>query len=115
VADEAFEALWRLRGGPEITAFHALFAGRFVPIEPIRQVLGLTLEQLREVLTSAAKLGLLEADEGHVAFMAFAPKSAQRGRLDWCLEGHREELELLMARLRSVLLVRFLSSPPENA
>jgi len=115
MADEAFEALWRLRGGPEIVVFHSLFAGRFVPVEPVRQVLGLTLEQLRAVLASAAKLGLLEADEGHIAFMAFAPKSAQRGRLDWCLEGHRNELEPLQARLRGVLLVRFLSSPPEGA
>jgi hypothetical protein len=115
MADEAFEALWRLRGGPEIVAFHSLFGGRFVPMEQVRQVLGLTLEQLREVLTAASKLGLLEADEGHIAFMAFAPKSAQRGRLDWCLEGHRAELDTLLDRLRGVLLLRFLSSPPEAA
>ncbi len=110
--DEAFEDLWRHKGGPEIAALHSLFAGAAVPADELRSFLGLTLEQYRAAFRAAERVGLLESGEQRVTFHLFPPDSAQRGRLDWCLEGHKEEHARLVSELNSRLLVRYLGSPP---
>ena len=110
--DEAFEIYWHLRGGPELLGLHELFSGLTVPAEKVQQALGLTQEQLRVATRAAASLGFIEASEQSITFFALAPDSSQRGRLDWCLEPHAQELVALTARLKSQLLIRFLSTPP---
>src|SRR2546428_182852 len=110
--DESFEAYWAMRGGPEIVALNTIFAGLTLPWEQIQQLLSFTQEQLRLVLSAARQLGLVEFDTQNVTFYLLAPDSSQRSRLDWCLETHQEHLTALVARIRSQLLLRFLSTPP---
>lgn len=110
--DEAFEELWRQRGGPELVALHAIYGGGTVPGSVVREIAGLTLEQLRVVCESGRRLGLVETTEEGVSFVAIPPDSGQRARLDWCMEPHVEELPPIEARLKSRLLLRFLGSPP---
>jgi hypothetical protein len=112
--DEAFEVYWRMPGGQEIIALHTIFSGMTVSQEQVLKLLGITPEQLRAVLNAAKQLGIVEMESSTVTFYALAPDSSQRGRLDWCLESHAAELPPLIARLRSALLLRFLSTPPAS-
>ena len=110
--DEAFEELWRQKGGPELVAFHAIFGGAALPTDEIRSMLGLTLEQFRSACGAAERLGIVESGEERVSFLAFPSDSSQRGRLDWCLEEHKADFDKLVERIRSRLLLRYLGSPP---
>ena len=110
--DEAFEELWRQRGGPELVALHLIFGGSVVPGNVIREVAGLTLEELRVVCEAGRRVGLVEPGEDGVTFVVIPPDSGQRARLDWCMEPHVDELPPIEARLKSKLLLRFLGSPP---
>ncbi len=112
--DEAFEAYWRMRGGPEIVALNAIFEGLTLPLEQVQHLLSFTQEQLRAVLSAARQLGLVEFDTQSVTFYLLAPDSSQRARLDWDLETHKAELAALVAKIRSQLLIRFLSTPPQS-
>ena len=112
--DEAFEIFWHMRGGPELIALHDLFAGLTVATDKVQQALGLTQEQLRVASRAAESLGVLESTEHSMTFFLLAPDSSQRGRLDWCLEPHAADFAALTARLRTQLLVRFLSTPPAS-
>lgn len=113
--DEAFEELWRLNGGPGLVGLHALFGGSVLPVDEVRSVLGLTIEQYRAVLQAAQRVGLAEGDEERLTLIAFAPDSAQHGRLEWCLESHLQDFQPVVLRLKSRLLNRYLSSPPGSA
>ena len=110
--DEAFEAFWNLPGGKELVGLHELFAGAAVPFDELRDMLRLTSEQMRAAVVTASSLGLLEDDEEQIIFLMFPRDSGQRARLDWCLEIHTEEMGPLLDRLRSQLLLRFLSLKP---
>ena len=110
--DEAFEEFWVMRGGKEMVALHALFPGASLPLEQVRETLGLTQDQLRAAASAARGLGLLEGDEAHLTFFALPLDSSQRARLDWCLESHTEEMGFLLTKLRGQMLLRFLSTPP---
>jgi len=110
--DEAFEELWRQKGGPEIVALHSIFGGANLPVPVIREITGLTLEQLRVVCEAARRVGLVDPTEEGISFLVIPPDSGQRARLDWCMEPHVDELPSVEARLRSKLLLRFLAAPP---
>ncbi len=110
--DEAFEALWGLHGGPEIVAMHRLFGGATLPTEEVRSALGLNLEQFRATVTAGAGMGFVEQEGERISFILFAPDSSQHGRLEWCLESHAAELPVIVARIRSQLLLRYLATPP---
>ena len=113
--DEAFEDLWRRKGGPELVALHAVFGGAVLPADEVRSILAVTLEQFRGACEAAERVGLVESGEESVSFLASPADSAQRGRLDWCLEEHKEQHEKLVAQLWSRLLLRYLGSPPGQA
>lgn len=113
--DDAFEELWRLPGGAELVVLHGMFGGRYVPIDQVRQALGTGPEAFDRACRAAGRLGLVEVDETRIAFVAFMPDSSQRGRLDYALEPHREELEEIAGRIKGALLVRFLNTPPQDA
>jgi len=113
--DEAFEDLWRHKGGPEVVALHAMFAGVALPSDGVRAILDLTLEQFRAACGAAERVGIVESGKEHVSFLAFPPDSAQRGRLDWCLDEHRAEFDRLVQQLNSRLLLRYLGSIPGSA
>ncbi len=110
--DEAFEALWRMKGGPEMIGLHGLFGGSTVPADDLQQVLELTLEQFRTVMGAAEQVGLVLPRERQVAFVAFPKDSAQSARLSWCLEGREEQVKETTRRIRTSLLLRFLEAPP---
>jgi hypothetical protein len=112
VPDEAFEDLWRHKGGPELVAFHAVFAGAALSSDEIRSMLSLTMEQLRAACGAAERVGIVESGESRVSFLAFPSDSSQRGRLDWCLEEHKAEFDKLVGQVRSRLLLRYLGTPP---
>lgn len=113
--DEAFEGLWKRKGGPELVAMHAIFEGTTLKSDEVRGILGLTMEQLRGACEAAGLMGLVEHGDERITFPAFPADSAQRGRLDWCLEEHGEEFGRLVDRIRTRLLVRFLESSPGQA
>ncbi len=113
--DEAFEKLWSQKGGPELVVLHSLFGGSAFPATSIREVLDLTLEQLRTVLEAAQRVGLVETAQDKITFVLFPSDSGQGARLEWCLEPHTGALPALAAKLKSRLLIRFLSSPPGQA
>jgi hypothetical protein len=115
VPDEAFEDLWRQKGGPELVALHSLFVGAALPADRVRSTLGLNLEQLRSVCASAERVGIVESGEERVGFLGFPADSSQRARLDWCLEEHKAAFEKIVEQLRSRLLLRYLESPPGQA
>ncbi len=110
--DEAFEELWRERGGPQLVALHSIFGGSLVPGDVVRELVGLTLEQLRVVCEAAHLVGLIESGPDGILFVMIPPDSGQRARLDWCMEPHVAEFPAVEATLRSKLLLRFLSAPP---
>jgi len=114
MADELFEALWGLRGGPEFVALHAIFGGSAVPSEEIRQVLGLTLEQFRSAVEASGKLGMVIDEGDRLRFQEFPSDSAQRARLDDCLESRQEEFRNTVRTMKSRTLLRFLGTPPQN-
>ena len=111
MADEAFEALWAMKAGPELVALHGLFGGAMVSMEEIRGLLDLSPEELRAAVLAAQRMGFIEPQGDKLLFPAFAPGSAQQGRLEWCLESHQEDLEALIRRLRTRTLVRYLAAP----
>jgi len=99
VADEAFEAFWRMKGGPEIVAMHSIFGGVAVPSEAIRQVLGLTLEQFRTIAVMSGSFGLVDSTDEYLLFTVFQKDSAQGSRLEWCLEDKNDEFQNVVKRL----------------
>lgn len=110
MADEAFEDLWARKGGPELVALQSVFEGQALGGEEVRQVVGLTMEQLREAVVAAQRVGLLSLGEDRLAFSQIPPASGQRARLDWCLEAHQKEFAALKGSLQTKFMVRFLSS-----
>jgi hypothetical protein len=112
VPDESFEAFWAAPGGAALVAMHRLFAGATLPAHEVRAVLGVSPDQFRALREAAESMGFVVGDEERVTFAVLDPQSAQRVRLDWCLEPHAEELEAVVRRLRSALLVRYLGAPP---
>ena len=112
MADEAFEAFWKLKGGPELVGLQSLFGGASLSGEEVRQMLGLTLEQFRIAVLAAQQLGLAEQADDRIRFAAFPRDSAQGARLEWCLEARQEEMKTILGRLKSLLLIRFLGAPP---
>lgn len=115
MADEAFEALWGMKAGPELIALHGMFGGATLPAEDVRSVLELNAEEVRLVVHAAERVGLVERAGERLSFLAFAPGSAQQGRLDWCLETHQAEHEESTRRLKTTMLVRYLSAAPGGA
>ncbi len=111
MADEAFDALWRTRAGPELVALHGLFGGATISVDQLRTLLALSSDEVRDALICAQRVGIIEAPGERVQFLAFAPGSSQQGRLEWCLESHQAELETVTRRLRTQMLVRYLSAP----
>jgi len=112
VPDEMFEELWRMKGGAEIVALHAMFAGSRIPTNQVRDFLRLNPEGVRTVLDAAHGFGLIDMDDSEITFVAYPADSGQRARLDWCIEPHQAEFEPLVARIRGQLLLRFLGSSP---
>jgi hypothetical protein len=112
VPDEAFEELWKVKGGPDMVAMHQLFGGATLPAEEVRAALALSPEQFRTAGQAARRVGLVEGGDERISFILFAPDSAQHGRLEWCLESHQAELPPIVTRLRSLLLLRYLATPP---
>lgn len=112
MADEAFESLWSTRGGPDFVAMQGMFGGSTVPADEIRDLLGLSHDEMRATVIAAQRVGLVEHPGDRITFLAFAPGSAQQGRLEWCLESHQAEHDARTRRLRTVMLVRYLSMPP---
>jgi len=110
VADEAFEELWSRKGGPDLVALQSVFEGQALVSEEVRQVVGLTMEQLREALVAAQRVGLVSVSEERIVFVPIPPASGQRARLDWCLEAHQKEFVALKGALQTKFMVRFLSS-----
>jgi len=114
VADEAFEAFWRMKGGPDTVALHSIFAGISVPAEEMRRVLELTLEQFRSLMAAAGSFGLVEANDVSVLFVSFQKDSAQGARLEWCLDDRKEEARKVVLAMKGKLILRFLGSPPKG-
>jgi len=110
--DEMFESLWRMKGGPEIVALHALFAGSTVLAAQVRDFLRLNPEGTRRALEASRGVGLIDVSDEGITFIAYPADSGQRARLDWCLEPHQAEFDSLVDRIRSQLLLRFLGSAP---
>ncbi len=110
--DETFESLWNMPGGRELVGLHSLLSGTTVPVETLRDMLKLTREQFRAALWTASALGFIEGDDENLTFRLFSKDSGQQSRLDWCLEPHRTEFGPLQDRLRSQLLIRFLTLKP---
>lgn len=110
--DEAFEAFWTMPGGQGLIALHELFSGMTVSLDQVQKVLELTQEQTRLAIGAARQLGILETDNKGITFYLLAADSSQRGRLDWCLEPHAAELPPLLAKYKTLLLMRFLGTPP---
>lgn len=112
MADEAFEALWSTKAGPDFVVLQSLLGGSTVPSDEIRSLLGLSQEDMRAAVAAAERVGLVEHPGDRIVFLAFAPGSAQQGRLEWCLEAHQADFEALTNRLRTRMLIRYLASPP---
>ena len=110
MADEAFEDLWGRKGGPELVALQSVFEGQALVSEEVRQVVGLTMEQLRESLVAAQRVGLVAVADDRIVFVSIPPASGQRARLDWCLEAHQKEFVSLKSSLQTKFMIRFLSS-----
>ena len=110
--DESFEELWQQAGGPELVVLHSLFGGSVLPMVAVREVLGLTLEQLRTSCEAARRVGLIETTDEEITFMKFPADSGQGARLEWCLEPHLTALPAVEAKIKSRLLLRFLGSAP---
>ncbi|MEK7765609.1 MAG: hypothetical protein AAB368_05170, partial [bacterium] len=103
--DEILESLWRLPGGKELVALHALFGSGSLPAGAVREALGLAREEFEGALAVALAAGLVEVHEESVVLIPFPPDSEPRARLDACLETHREEWAALVPRMnRRVLL-----------
>lgn len=114
MADEAFEAFWKMKGGPDTIALYSIFSGVTVSAEEMRRVLGLTMEQFRALATAAAGFGLVEFNEDRVLFVSFQKGSAQGARLDWCLEDRKDEVRKLVLAMKAKLMLRFLGSAPKT-
>lgn len=114
MADEAFEAFWRMKGGIDTVALHTIFAGVSVPAEEMRRVLGLTMEQFRSLMTVAGSFGLVEAGDDRILFVSFQKDSAQGARLEWCLEDRKNEANKAVLAMKGKLMLRFLGSPPQG-
>jgi hypothetical protein len=112
VPDELFEELWSMKGGPELVALHAMFAGSRIPVSQVRDFLRLNPEGVRMAFDAAHGFGLFDMDDEEITFIAFPADSGQRARLDWCIEPHQAEFEPLVAKIRGQLLLRFLGSSP---
>lgn len=113
MADESFEAFWKMKGGPDTVALHAIFAGISVPAEEMRKVLGLTLEQYRALIAAAGTFGLVEANDENVLFNIFQKDSSQGARLDWCLEDRKDAVHKAVLEMKGKLMLRFLGTPPK--
>jgi len=114
VADEAFERLWRAPGGRELVALHALFAEGVLPAEAVRGALALTRDEFDAAVAAARAAGLVEEGAERVALVPHPHGSASRARLDACLEEHREEWASLVPRINSLLILKFLRTPPRT-
>ena len=114
MADEAFEAFWKMKGGQDTVALHTIFSGISVPAEEMRRVLGLTLEQFRALMAAAGSFGLVDANDDNILFVSFQKDSAQGARLDWCLEDRKDETKKAVLAMKGKLMLRFLGSPPKG-
>lgn len=113
MADEAFEAFWRRKGGPDTIALHSIFGGVSVPAEEMRRVLELPLEQFRALMAAASSFGMVEANDETVLFVSFPKGSAQSSRLEWCLDDRKEEVRRAILAMKGRLMLRFLGAPPK--
>ena len=115
MADETFDALWQLAGGKELAALHELMEGERVSLEEVRDALGLAREDFDAAVAAGGACGLLSVADTEAGLLAHPAGSPQRIRLDAFLDRHREEWTPLVARLNSLLLLRFLRRPPHPA
>jgi hypothetical protein len=112
MADEPFDALWKTKGGPEIVALHSLFGGSILPAASVREITGLTMEELRIICGAAQEFGLVDVTGEEVSFVDFSQEAGMKARLDGFLSSRADELRKAAAVINSRLLLRFLSSAP---